>query len=203
LNNEAELRVGGLVPFTTIDFPGRLAAVVFCRGCPWSCGYCHNQHLQDFSGATLAWPAVVEFLRSRKSLLEAVVFSGGEPLAQPALPQAMHDARSLGFLVGLHTNGMSPARLARVLPLVDWIGLDVKASRARYRDVTGADAGAAVYGSLALILASGVAHEVRTTVHDPADLPAVRAELAAAGPVRWVAQERRLTHVKPTAAAAR
>ena len=40
------LRVGGLVPFTQIDFPGRFSAVVFVQGCPWRCAYCHNPHLQ-------------------------------------------------------------------------------------------------------------------------------------------------------------
>lgn len=39
------LQVGGITPFTTIDFPGRLAAVIFCQGCPWRCQYCHNRHL--------------------------------------------------------------------------------------------------------------------------------------------------------------
>ena len=196
LKRGCDLRIGGIVAFTTIDFPGRLAAVLFCQGCPWRCTYCHNKHLLPFSPGTVAWPAVVDFLRTRKDLLEAVVFSGGEPLAQPTLPEAMRAVRALGFRIGLHTSGVSPARLARVLPLVDWIGLDVKASRARYREVTGADAGAAVYRSLALILDAGVDYQVRTTVHDPADLAAVRLELDAAGASRWVVQERRLTHIK-------
>ena len=39
------LRVGGLTRLSTADYPGELAAVVFCQGCPWRCGYCHNPHL--------------------------------------------------------------------------------------------------------------------------------------------------------------
>lgn len=130
----AALHVGGFVPFTSTDYPDALSAVVFCQGCPWRCGYCHNPHLiparadvhHDFD-AILAW------LASRRGLLDAVVFSGGEPTAQPGLVHAMQQVRRLGFLVGLHTSGAYPRRLADALPLTDWVGLDVKASRATTR----------------------------------------------------------------------
>jgi pyruvate formate lyase activating enzyme len=191
-NPENCISVGGLVPFTTVDFPGRLAAVVFCQGCPWRCGYCHNKHLLGFSEGTIAWHEVTGFLEKRRNLLEAVVFSGGEPLAQPALAGAMREVRALGFMVGLHTAGMSPARLEKVLPLLDWVGLDVKAPAARYREITGADAAAAVYRSLAALQAAGVPHQVRTTVDArqlaDSDLDAMRTQLAAAGVAQWELQ---------------
>ncbi len=41
----ATLRVGGLVPLTTLDYPGLLACVLFCQGCAWRCRYCHNPEL--------------------------------------------------------------------------------------------------------------------------------------------------------------
>jgi pyruvate formate lyase activating enzyme len=192
LRKSASLSIGGFVPFTTVDFPGRLAALVFCQGCPWRCGYCHNKHLLPFQRGNLKWENIRTFLAERRNLLEAVVFSGGEPLAQPALAQAMREARELGFALGLHTTGMSTARLRRVLPLVDWVGLDIKAPRARYAEVTGAPAGAAVYRSLAALIASGVPYEVRTTA-DPrllgaADLQTIQEELTEAGVSRWVQQ---------------
>lgn len=191
-NPEKGISIGGLVPFTTVDFPGRLAAVLFCQGCPWRCGYCHNKHLLEFSAGSLSWADVRAFLQSRKNLLEAVVFSGGEPLAQPALAAAMREVRALGFGVGLHTAGFNVRRLEEVLPLVDWVGLDVKGPAARYAQITGADAGAAVYRSLAALIATGVPYQVRTTV-DPAllkegDLEIMKGELAAAGVARWTRQ---------------
>lgn len=189
---EKTLSVGGFVPFTTVDFPGRLAAVVFCQGCPWRCRYCHNEHLQGFHAGSLRWEEIRNFLARRTNLLEAVVFSGGEPLAQPGLAAAMREARELGFAIGLHTAGMSPARLREVLPLVDWVGLDVKAPAARYREIAGADAAAAVYRSLAALIGARVPHEVRTTV-DPAlldegDLAKMKDELARAGATDWTRQ---------------
>ena len=42
------LRVGAITSFTTIDFPGKLAAVAFIQGCPWDCTYCQNPWLRPF-----------------------------------------------------------------------------------------------------------------------------------------------------------
>ena len=180
------------MPFTTVDFPGRLAAVVFCQGCPWRCGYCHNTHLRDFTRGKLSWPQARQFLLERQGLLEAVVFSGGEPLAQPALARAMREVRELGFLVGLHSAGFNVRRFTEVLALVDWVGLDIKAPRARYREITGVQGAVAVYRSLAALIAAGVPYELRTTADArlaAADLDAIREELHAAGAAHWVLQD--------------
>ncbi len=188
------LRVGGLTRLTTIDFPGRLAAVVFCQGCPWRCGYCHNPELLDASQpGALAWADVLGFLHQRRGLLDGVVFSGGEPLAQSALPAALQQVRDMGFATALHTGGMYPERLATALPLLDWVGLDVKAPWAQIPAITGVPgSGAKVRESLALLLQSGVAHEVRSTWHPGlyplADLQALGQELAALGLRDWVIQ---------------
>lgn len=193
------LRVGGLTPFTTIDFPGLLAAVVWCQGCPWRCRYCQNAHLLPAGDPpAMAWPAVLEFLRRRRGLLDGVVFSGGEPTLQGALPDAIAEVRKLGFRVGLHTAGCYPERLARVLPLVDWVGLDIKAMPAGYEAVTRvAGSGVKAWRSLALLLQSETAHEVRITAHDSllpaAELEPLVRELAGRG-VRSVAVQRCRTH---------
>src|SRR5574344_952683 len=93
----APLRVSGLTRMTSIDFPGQLAAVVFCQGCPWRCGYCHNPDLLDATApAAMAWGEVLAVLHQRQGLLDAVVFSGGEPLLQPGLPAALQEVRALG-----------------------------------------------------------------------------------------------------------
>ncbi|MCC6193904.1 MAG: anaerobic ribonucleoside-triphosphate reductase activating protein [Burkholderiales bacterium] len=195
----AELRVGGFVPFSATDFPGALAAVVFCQGCPWRCGYCHNPHLIARSSAQgPAWADVLAWLDQRRGLLDAVVFSGGEPLAQPALADAMDAVRARGFRVGLHTGGAYPRRLARVLPRADWVGFDVKAPQADYAATTTVRAsGAAAFMSLAHLSCSGVAHEVRTTVHplltSAEALLRLARELAQRGLRRWVLQRFRAT----------
>lgn len=192
------IRVGGLQPLTTIDFPGRLAAVLFLQGCPWRCSYCHNPGLIPARGEALVeWAAVEAFLQRRRGLLDGVVFSGGEPTLQPGLQAAVDAVRGHGFATALHTGGMYPARLGRLLPQLDWVGLDIKALPGCYPAVTGRRAGVdAVWDSLDRLLASGVDHECRTTWH-PAlypeqDLHALGRELARRGVQRWVVQECRL-----------
>lgn len=158
------LRVGGLTRLSSCDYPGKLAAVVYCQGCAWRCTYCHNPELQPARGAfEIAWPEVTAFLEKRRGLLDAVVFSGGEPTQQPGLAAAMREVKAMGFLVGLHTAGVVPRRLAEVLPLVDWVAMDAKAPFAGHERVTGiAGSGARARASLDLLFASGVAREVHT-----------------------------------------
>lgn len=195
-----DVAMGGLTPLTTIDFPGRLAAVVYLRGCPWRCGYCHNPSLlapaSRHVAAGPAWHDVYAFLERRRGLLDAVVFSGGEPTSQRALLDAVLEVRDLGFDIGLHTAGPYPNRLRRLLPLVDWVGMDIKAPFERYAHITGVRrSGDKARESARLLLASGVPHEFRTTV-DIAVLPAadvLRAaqQLADLGARRYVLQRSR------------
>lgn len=170
---EAQLAVGGLTPFTTIDFPGHLAAVVFCQGCPWRCSYCHNPHLLPRGEGATPWPKVLGWLKTRRGLLDGVVFSGGEPLLQRALPAALAEVRALGLATALHTAGAYPQRLAAVLPLLDWVGFDVKAPFAEYAPIVGSDVGSTARAALELLIASGVAHEIRCTVPPQLDAAAL------------------------------
>src|SRR5512138_1671682 len=189
-----KLRVGGLTPLSTTDWPGMLVAVVFCQGCPWRCGYCHNPHLIPAQGESeIPWDEVIAFLRRRRGLLDGVVFSGGEPTAQAGLAAAMREVRALGFKTALHTGGAYPRRLAEVLPLVDWVGLDAKAPFADYARITGVeDSGRSAQASLELLLASGVEHEIRTTVHPAlladAEVLALAHALSGRGVKRYVLQ---------------
>ena len=188
------LRVGGFVPLTTLDYPGHLACVLFCQGCAWRCRYCHNPGLIVPRGENeKPWPELLEFLRRRQGLLEAVVFSGGEPTLQAALPAAIAEVRELGFKIGLHSAGVRPQALARVLPLVDWVGFDVKALAEDTALITGVrGSGAASWRGLGLLLASGVDCECRTTVHwrlvDCHKLLTLAQRLRAAGVERYVVQ---------------
>jgi len=168
-----ELQIGGFVPLTTVDFPGELAAVVFCQGCPWRCGYCQNAHLLPRTCPDpLPWAQVRAFLERRIGLLDAVVFSGGEPTLQRALPDAISEVKKMGFKVGLHTAGVYPERLGVVVGegLVDWVGLDIKGPVGRYEAITGvAGSGERAWESLEMLLRERdrgrVRFEVRVTVH--------------------------------------
>ncbi len=165
------LAIAGLVPLSTVDWPGKLAATAFLQGCPWRCTYCHNAAILDTrTPGVVPWSAVCELLDRRHGLLDGLVFSGGEPTRQPGLLDAVRQVKDGGYLVGLHTGGAYPARLAPLLPYVDWIGFDVKAPARLYRAITrvGGPTTTAdrAFESLRLVLEAGVDVTVRTTV-DP------------------------------------
>lgn len=166
-----DLQIAGLQPMSGVDWPGRLVATVFAQGCPWACPYCHNHAIIDpLVPGVVAWSAVEDLLARRHGLLDGVVFSGGEATRQQALLPAARRVHELGFLVGLHTAGPYPRRLAELLGegLVDWVGIDVKAlPGADYEQVAGRPgAGAKAWESLAVVAAHPeVAHEVRLTVY--------------------------------------
>ena len=188
------LELGGFTPLSTSDWPGKLAAVAFVQGCPWRCTYCHNPTLQERgAGSGPVWADVMQTLQRRVGLLDGVVFSGGEPTLDPALPQAVRQVHALGLQVGLHTAGIYPERLAALLPDVDWVGFDLKTDLGRYDGLTGRrEGGPAVRKALRYLLASGVPYEIRTTYH-PAMVPAPALQsmgrlLKEQGAVSWVLQ---------------
>lgn len=162
------LQIAGFEPFSSVDWPGKLVATVFAQGCPWRCTYCHNPSMQDSQAAgVVEWSTVLHHLSHRVGQLDGVVFSGGEPTRQAALLPAMHQAKVLGFGVGLHTAGAYPARLREVLGLVDWLGLDIKAMPESYEDITGKNAaGLKAWQSIEIAIEWGGDLEVRLTV-DP------------------------------------
>ncbi len=192
-----ELPIGGVVPFTATDYPGCLSLVVFCRGCPWKCHYCHNPHLQSFTAkgyTKTSWKEIVALLKRRKGLLDAVVFSGGEPTVHKGLLNAIKEARSIGFKVGLHTGGGYPEHLKAILPFVDWVGFDIKAPFEKYETITQIPkSGEKARICADMLLESGVPCEFRTTVHPKLlsneDLEALATTLKEMGVKNYVLQE--------------
>lgn len=171
------LRIAGLVPMSTVDWPDHLTATVFLQGCPWNCFYCHNQELiPTRTPGAVEWAEVRALLARRRGLLDGVVLTGGEALRQDALADAAAEVREMGFQVGLHTAGMYPNRLRDLVAagLVDWVGLDVKALPEHYEAVVGRPNAAEKVRESLQVLLDAAAHadaehpapdfEVRTTV---------------------------------------
>jgi pyruvate formate lyase activating enzyme len=197
----ASLPIGGLTRLTTVDYPGELSAVLFCQGCPWRCRFCHNGHLiPTVSEDRIPRTEVRDFLERRIGLIDAVVFSGGEPTLHSALPMAMGEVRSMGFKIGLHTAGPYPDRLRRLIPYLDWVGLDIKALPGSYPQITGVPgSGQRAWESLRLLLDTGIALEVRTTLMPgwsrEREVRPLMDELAAAGVRKHVLQRCRTESV--------
>ncbi|MDR0448832.1 MAG: anaerobic ribonucleoside-triphosphate reductase activating protein [Rickettsiales bacterium] len=161
---------GGMTPFTTIDYPGKVAAVVFLCGCNLRCKHCSNPQIletdeTDIKRAGDNWRRVTDFLTRRAGKLDAVVFSGGEATLQAeSLAAAIPEIKKMNYKIGLHTNGTLPDKLALLLPHIDWVGMDIKTDRDNYAALTGIDAWEKVMESLSLLLARGGEFEIRTTL---------------------------------------
>ena len=134
--------IGDVEQFSIVDFPDKIAAVAFLQGCPWRCPFCYNTSLQKIGAqpeSDWTFEKFLTFLKKRRNVLDGVVFSGGEPLVHNDLYEAISAVKNLGYAVGLHTGGYRPEALLKVLPLLDWVGLDIKAplEKERYKQITG------------------------------------------------------------------
>ena len=179
------MRIGGLNSFSLSDFPGHVAAMVFTQGCNFRCPYCHNGSLipmNPSTGELIPEEEVFLFLEKRRTQLNSVVVSGGEPTLQPDLSVFFHRVSSMGYQIKLDTNGSRPEVLAELFleGLVDFIAMDIKAPLELYDRLTGVRAPKEqLKESIALIAQSGIDHEFRTTVVKPllseSDLQAIQA----------------------------
>lgn len=164
------MRIGGLQKNSMIDFPGRIAAVVFTQGCSWRCAYCHNASLvvPERFEPVLEQEDVWKYLRSRVGRVDGVVISGGEPTLQPDLLEFIQKAKAMGYDIKLDSNGIFPDRLKKILDsgLVDYVAMDVKATLDKLSAVVGVSNfdPADFSASMEVVRSSGVDYEFRTTV---------------------------------------
>lgn len=190
------ISIGAIQKFSTLDYPGKLSAVVFCQGCPNRCVYCHNPDFIDHAlPGRVSFDDLVDFLGNRKGLLDAVVFSGGEPLIQMGIVHAIEVAKSMGFLVGIHTSGVvPPSRFNDILSAVDWVGFDIKTSFENYERITQSpSSGSFAFQNFDLLVDSGVPFEIRTTYDSRhiaySDMLSIAKFLHQNGVDKWVIQE--------------
>ncbi|MDR1488552.1 MAG: anaerobic ribonucleoside-triphosphate reductase activating protein [Holosporales bacterium] len=188
------MQIAGIQAFSVIDYPTMLSAVVFCYGCPLKCNYCHNPDLQKVQPGKITNNELYDFVKKRKNLLDAVVFSGGEPLLQKDLYETAFHMRCMGFKTGLHTSGIDPDALIYALEGIDWIGLDIKTSFHRYEAVTNLKgSGEFALESLKILNDRKSNFEVRTTYDSRTitydDLFEIAGVLQKLKIERWVIQE--------------
>lgn len=162
------MRIAGLVRSSLIDYPGKVAAVVFTQGCNFRCGFCHNPDLIAAHNEQLAIreSEVLDFLATRVGKLDGVVITGGEPLVQPDITDFIVKIKALGFAVKLDTNGSNPERLAKLISgnLIDYIAMDIKGSLVKYSKICAYSNTKVIQQSIKIIMESGIPYEFRTTV---------------------------------------
>lgn len=171
--------IGGLQKLTLVDFPGKVAAIVFTKGCIFRCPYCHNPDLVlPERGVVIPISEVKDFLESRKDFLDGVCISGGEPTLHKDLPDFIAYVKSLGYLVKLDTNGVTPSMVQELIDkkLVDYFAMDLKQTWEKYQKIANLAPGKERFienckETFKIIQTSSVPHEWRTTV-----LPGIHTE---------------------------
>ena len=163
------MAVNGLRKFSLIDYPGKIACVIFLGHCNFRCPFCHNPVLifDPESQGTLSAEQLSEFFGQRRGKLEAAVFSGGEPSLDPDLPRYVRPAKAAGFAVKLDTNGTRPEIISDLIEknLVDYFAMDIKNSPEKYDFTAGAKVDMEkIKESISLLINRAPGYEFRTTV---------------------------------------
>lgn len=194
------MRIGGYQKTSLIDYPGKVAAVIFTQGCNFRCPFCHNRDLVlvDFQTPLFDTDAVLDDLKERRKLLDGVVITGGEPTIQPNLEEFIEKIKSLGLSTKLDTNGSTSTILGSMVnrKLVDYVALDLKAPLderykrvSKYRSIKVSK----VEESISFLVRSGIEYELRTTVvpglHSEKDILDLGRQLSEIAPkAKWVLQ---------------
>lgn len=160
------MQIGGIQKTSLLDYPEKISAIVFTKGCNFRCGYCHNPELfSPSSTQAINSSEFFEFLNKRRGKLDAVVITGGEPCLQKDLLEFILKIKEFGFLVKLDTNGSFPDILRKIIPHIDYVAMDIKAPLEKYSQIIGVNVDIRnIKESIDLIMTSGLDYEFRTTV---------------------------------------
>jgi pyruvate formate lyase activating enzyme len=164
------MQIHGFNKTTLLDYPKHLAATIFLGGCNMRCPFCHNATLvtDPNSQPSISAAEVLSYLEKRRSILEGVCITGGEPTIYPELPDLIKQIKSLGFLVKLDTNGTNPSMLKYLVEekLIDYVAMDIKNSPEKYALSSGVSDRflKPISESVAYLLTEPVDYEFRTTI---------------------------------------
>ncbi|HKJ05788.1 MAG TPA: anaerobic ribonucleoside-triphosphate reductase activating protein [Geopsychrobacteraceae bacterium] len=190
------MRIKGFQGTSLLDFPGRLAALVFTGGCNLTCPFCHNPGLVLNPGQYPDYPIdeLLVDLRQRSGFIDGVVVSGGEPTLEPGLEGFLSEVKQMGLQVKLDSNGLLPDVLQRLLgrDLIDYLAIDLKTSPNRYSELHNhAIESGPLLKTISLAKSAGCEYEFRTTcvpgLVDADDIKAIGKAIK--GARLWVLQQ--------------
>jgi pyruvate formate lyase activating enzyme len=164
------MKLGGLQQTSLIDYPGKIAAIIWTIGCNFRCPFCYNPQLVNGEIQEIPIKDILDFLDKRKGKLEAVSITGGEPLLHQDIESLITTIKEKGYLIKIDTNGSYPDRLNQLLQknLLDYVSMDVKASKDNYHLVSGSDVNINnIDTSIHLIQKKAPDYEFKTTVIPP------------------------------------
>lgn len=162
------MNFAGFQKLTLLDYPGKVACILFTKGCNFRCPFCHNGSLVRADEIqTIADTEILTFLKKRQGVLEGVCITGGEPLLHKGLKDFIKEVKKLGYAVKLDTNGSFPDKLKELAEegLVDYVAMDIKNSFAKYPLTCGVEIGLDnIKESISFLMSGAVDYEFRTTL---------------------------------------
>ena len=163
------LDIKGFMKTSLLDYPGKIASVIFLPSCSFHCPYCHNKELvlNDPRLVSFEEIGILTFLENKKKWIDGVVVSGGEPTIHSGLPDFLIKLKKLGYLIKLDTNGTNPNMLKQLLDekLIDYVAMDIKSSKKNYAKATAVKVDIEkIEQSIDLIINSSIDYEFRTTI---------------------------------------
>lgn len=174
------MKIAGFQKLTLLDYPGKVACILFTYGCNFACPFCHNSFLVtgDVPVPEYSEEEIFNFLKKRHGVLDGVCISGGEPLLHGDLPEFIKKIKELGYPVKLDTNGSMPEKLKGMVQsrLVDYVAMDIKNTFDKYPETTGCENINTdnIKESIDFLMKGYVDFEFRTTVvkefHSPQDI---------------------------------
>ncbi len=132
-------KIAGFNKLSLLDYPGKMACIIFTKGCNFKCSYCHNSSLVlDKKTPLILHDDIFAYLEKRKNILKGVVISGGEPTIQKNLVEFISKIKKIGYKVKLDTNGSNPEVLKELIKnnLVDYVAMDIKNVFEKYNITT-------------------------------------------------------------------
>jgi pyruvate formate lyase activating enzyme len=157
------MKFSGLQKISLIDYPNKIASVLFTPGCNLRCPFCHNWRIAiDPKPPFLQGAAALRILESRKKYVDAVVITGGEPTMHRELPKFLAKLKARGFQVKLDTNGFYPEVLEECLPYVDYVAMDMKTCLEKYKQLGAKDTGG-LMRTVEILKTGKIPYEFRTT----------------------------------------
>lgn len=160
----------GIDKFSLLDFEDRISCVLFCKPCNYRCPFCHNGTTVLEAETVIPFEDILEYLESRKGLIDAVVVSGGEPTLMPDLKEKIIKLKELGFLIKLDTNGTNPEIVKDLYEnhLIDYVAMDIKNSFVKYAMTVGVKNAFLdkISQTIKFLMTSGIDYEFRTTLID-------------------------------------
>lgn len=158
------MKFSGLQKTSLVDYPDKVASVLFTPGCNLRCPFCHNWEIAtNPQPPFLQEGAALAILEGRKKYIDAVVVTGGEPCMHKEIPKFLAKLKERGFMVKLDTNGFFPDILKECLAYVDYVAMDIKTSPEKYV-LLGANDIVALIRTIELLKENQVPYEFRTTV---------------------------------------